>query len=90
VADGREVPRERGQQKTRPWVNCGLSGLKEANMSENNTELGNETNARCCLSSIKHLQAARITAVPGAFRTTLDEMIVIEHVRLQAILNIER
>lgn len=58
-------------------------------MSESSTELGNDTNERRCRTSIKHLQAARITAVPGAFRTILDEMIVVEHLRLRAILNIE-
>jgi len=58
-------------------------------MFENNPELGNETNERRYRASIKHLQAARTTAVPGAFRTTLDEMIVVEHERLRAILNIE-
>jgi hypothetical protein len=67
----------------------GLRRLKVANMSESNPDLRTGTDERRCRASIKHLQAARTTAVPGAFRTTLDEMIVVEHERLRAIMNIE-
>ena len=59
-------------------------------MTDGITELGNHTDERRCRTSIKRLRAARTTAVPGAFRTTIDEMIVVEHERLRAVLDFER
>jgi hypothetical protein len=38
-----------------------------------------------CRASIKHLQAARATAVSGALRTTIDEILVVEHERLRTM-----
>jgi len=59
-------------------------------MSEGSTELGNQRDERRCRTSIKRLRAARATAVPGAFRTTIEEMIIVEHERLRALQDFER
>lgn len=59
-------------------------------MTDGSTKVGNQTDERRCRTSIKRLRAARATAVPGAFRTTIDEMIIVEHERIRALLDFER